>query len=147
MAAAARPHRIDVPENLLRLHRKISDIRRSLSDTDQTASEFGDRAGILWGWQPSSRAAGKIGECDTMSTAVVKVGRMATHDVSLNISRPIPVGNVDIEIPVRRNGRAFGRVKISKGSIDWMPANKSKTAYWLDWAEFARFMADNGRPV
>jgi hypothetical protein len=72
---------------------------------------------------------------------------MATHDVSLNITKPIPVGNVDIEIPVRRNGRAFGKVKISKGAIDWMPANKSKTAYYLDWAEFARVMAEYGHPV
>lgn len=72
---------------------------------------------------------------------------MATHEVSLKIGSPIPVGKVDVEIPVRRNGRAFGKVKISRGSIDWMPANKSKTAYWLDWAEFARFMAENGNPV
>ncbi|HLN06643.1 MAG TPA: hypothetical protein VK217_10215 [Acidimicrobiales bacterium] len=72
---------------------------------------------------------------------------MANHEVSLTISRPIPVGNVDIEIPVRRTGRAFGKVKISKGSIDWMPANKSKTAYWLDWGEFAKVMAEHGRPV
>lgn len=69
---------------------------------------------------------------------------MATHDVSLTIPRPIPVGNVDIEIPVRRNGRAFGKVKISKGSIDWMPANKSKTAYSLEWADFAKVMAERG---
>jgi hypothetical protein len=47
---------------------------------------------------------------------------MANHEVSLNISRPIPVGNVDIEIPVRRNRRAFGKVNVSKGSIDWVPA-------------------------
>jgi hypothetical protein len=72
---------------------------------------------------------------------------MATHDVSLNISQAIPVGNVDVEIAVRRNGRAFGRVKISKGAIDWMPANKSKTAYYLDWSEFANFMAQDGHPV
>ena len=72
---------------------------------------------------------------------------MATHEVSLNISRAIPVGNVDIEVAVRRNGRAFGRVKISKGSIDWMPANKSKTAYYLDWSEFAKLMAQDGHPV
>lgn len=71
---------------------------------------------------------------------------LMAHDVSLNISRPIPVGNVDVEIPVRRNSRPFGKVKISKGSIGWMPANKSKTAYWLDWAEFAKVMDGNGRP-
>ena len=57
-----------------------------------------------------------------------------------NITKPIPVGNVDVEIPVRRNGRASGKVKISKGAIDRMPANKSKTAYYLDWSEFAKIM-------
>ena len=62
---------------------------------------------------------------------------MANHEVSLNITKPVPVGNVDIEIPVRRNGRAFGKVKISRGAIDWMPANKSRTAYYLDWGDFA----------
>ncbi len=72
---------------------------------------------------------------------------MATHEVSLNMSSPIKVGNVDLEIAVRRNGRAFGKVKISKGAIDWMPANKSKTAYYLDWGEFARFMAEHGHRV
>jgi hypothetical protein len=73
--------------------------------------------------------------------------RIGVAAVLLNVSRAIPVGNVDIEVAVRRNGRAFGRVKISKGSIDWMPANKSKTAYYLDWSEFARFMAQDGHPV
>ena len=72
---------------------------------------------------------------------------MANHEVSLNITRPIPIGSVDIEIPVRRNGRALGKVKISKGAIDWMPANKSKTAYYLDWSEFAKVMAEHGHSV
>jgi len=72
---------------------------------------------------------------------------MASHEVSLNISQPVPIGNVDIEIAVRRDGKAFGKVKISKGTIDWMPANKSKTAYYLDWAEFAKFMAETGHRV
>jgi hypothetical protein len=72
---------------------------------------------------------------------------MPTHEVSLNISQAIPVGNVDIEIAVRRDGRACGKVKISKGAIDWMPANKSRTTYYLDWSEFAKIMADEGHPV
>jgi hypothetical protein len=28
-----------------------------------------------------------------------------------------------------------------------MPANKSKTAYYLDWSDFAKVMAENARPV
>jgi hypothetical protein len=72
---------------------------------------------------------------------------MANHEVSLNISRPIPVGNVDIEVVVRRNGRAFGKVKVSRGSIDWLPAQKSRRGYWLDWSEFAKFIAEHGNPL
>ena len=51
---------------------------------------------------------------------------IATHDVSLNLTKPIPVGSVDIEVPVRRNGRAFGKAKISKGAIDWMRRTRAK---------------------
>jgi hypothetical protein len=28
-----------------------------------------------------------------------------------------------------------------------MPANKGKSAYYLDWSEFAKVMAEYGRPV
>lgn len=72
---------------------------------------------------------------------------MANHEVSLNGSRPVPVGNVDIEAIVRRDGRALGGVKISRDSIDWLPANKSKRGYWLEWNEFAKLMREQGNPL
>jgi hypothetical protein len=41
---------------------------------------------------------------------------MASHEVSLNLSRPVPI-------------------------------NRSKTAYHLDWPEFAKVMAEAGHPA
>lgn len=70
---------------------------------------------------------------------------MAKHDVALNISQPIPVGSADIEIVVRQDDKAFGRVKISRGSIDWLPAHKQK-AHWMDWNQFSRLMSEQGNP-
>jgi hypothetical protein len=115
-----------------------------------TRSREGQTPLSIKGGQQRSAAARLVVVADSLG-APCRAGRiawaMATHEVSLNITKPIPVGNVDIEVPVRRNGRAFGKVKISKGAIDWMPANKSKTAYYLDWSEFAKVMAEYGRAV
>lgn len=69
---------------------------------------------------------------------------MATHEVQLKIAHPVSVGNVDVEIPVKRDGKPLGRLKISKGGIDWIPSPKSKSGYRLDWAEFDTAMQEKG---
>ena len=46
---------------------------------------------------------------------------MATHDVTMNLSHPITVKNVDVEFEVRSDGELMGKVQISRGGIDWMP--------------------------
>jgi hypothetical protein len=69
---------------------------------------------------------------------------MAKHDVELKVGHAISIGNKDIELPVKRDGKAFGRLRISTGSIDWVPAGKQKAGYWLDWATFADVMAKHG---
>jgi hypothetical protein len=70
---------------------------------------------------------------------------MAKHDVELWIDHPINIGNRDVQFPVAADGKAYGRVQISKGGIDWMPAKKQKAGYWLTWQEFADLMAEHGR--
>jgi hypothetical protein len=72
---------------------------------------------------------------------------MPSHDVFLSIRRPIELGRVDIEVEVRSDRELLGRVRISKGAIDWMPSYKSKTAYSMAWERFADFMEGNGRQV
>ena len=46
---------------------------------------------------------------------------MPVHDVTMNLSHPITVKNVDVEFEVRSDGELQGKVQISKGGIDWTP--------------------------
>ena len=69
---------------------------------------------------------------------------MATHEITLKIPRGIEVANTDIEVFVREDGEILGRVRISSGSIDWIPrmGRRSKT---MRWRKFAETMEELGR--
>jgi hypothetical protein len=69
---------------------------------------------------------------------------MAKHEVGLDVKMLVAVGNVDVEIPVKADGRALGRLRISKGGVDWTPARKQKP-YRMTWEQFARVMSDEGK--
>jgi len=69
---------------------------------------------------------------------------MSRHEVKMWLSTELPVGNVDIEFPVRVDGGALGRLQVSTGSVDWLPSPKRKAGYWLSWSEFADLMAEHG---
>jgi hypothetical protein len=64
---------------------------------------------------------------------------VATHNVSMKIAHAMDVGNVDVEFEIRKGTRLMGRVKLSKGSIDWTPANARKSRK-ATWTEFAAWM-------
>jgi hypothetical protein len=63
---------------------------------------------------------------------------MATHDVTMNLSHPITVMNVDVEFEVRSDGELMGKVQISRGGIDWMPFKSHPRA--ATWEQFAAWM-------
>ena len=71
---------------------------------------------------------------------------MPTHDISLKILHSLEVVNTDIEVEVREDGELLGRIRISRGSIDWIPAQK-RSARRLSWRKFAEVMEENGRAV
>jgi hypothetical protein len=64
---------------------------------------------------------------------------MPQHDVTLSVAHPIGIGNVDVVFEVRRANQLLGRVKISKGGIDWVPAHK-RQGIPVDWKEFSEWM-------
>jgi hypothetical protein len=64
---------------------------------------------------------------------------MAKHQINLRIPKPIEVVNRDIEVVVYEDDRRLGRLRISRGSIDWTPAS-GKNARHMSWAAFARMM-------
>jgi hypothetical protein len=68
-------------------------------------------------------------------------------NLKLRVSRAMEVVNADAEIEVRgTDGELMGRLLVSKGSVDWAPANK-KLRHRLGWRQFARLMEDEGRLV
>jgi hypothetical protein len=71
--------------------------------------------------------------------------RMTTHEVRLKIAKPIEIQRTDIELEVSSNNAKLGSLKISKGSVDWIPSNNSINYYELTWEQLAQIMEDNGR--
>jgi hypothetical protein len=68
-------------------------------------------------------------------------------NLKLKVSRAMEVVNADAEIEVRTTeGDLIGRLLLSKGSIDWAPANK-QLRHRLRWKQFARLMEERGRRV
>ena len=63
---------------------------------------------------------------------------MATDDVTMNLSHPITVLNVDVEFEVRVDGDLMGEVEISRGGIDWMPFKSHPRA--ATWEQFVAWM-------
>lgn len=61
---------------------------------------------------------------------------MATHNVFFNLPRR-ELGNSDVIIEVFTEEEKFGTVTISKGAIEWYPAN-AKNPYKLNWTRFDR---------
>lgn len=70
---------------------------------------------------------------------------MPAHDIDVTVPAQ-SIKNKDMEVAIRADGRSFGRVKISRGSIDWVPANSDLTRR-MTWERFADLMRDHGRPV
>ena len=71
---------------------------------------------------------------------------MPSHDVSLNLHTKV-VAHKDIEVKVRSDGSALGALLISKGNLEWLPANNSVNKYRLSWEEFSEVMLSKGRRV
>jgi hypothetical protein len=69
---------------------------------------------------------------------------MPTHEIKLRIPKAIEVLNKDVEVIVYEDERKLGRLRISKGSIDWTPAS-GKNARHMRWSAFAQLM-EQGTP-
>lgn len=69
---------------------------------------------------------------------------MATHEVNLNLHTKI-ITHKDVEIEVKSDGSKLGTLLISKGNVEWLPANNSVTKYRLSWEQFAEIMVEHGK--
>ena len=70
---------------------------------------------------------------------------MSKHEVQVTLPKGLVVGNTDVEIPVKVDGSPMGRLKVSKGGVDWMPSGNSKTRHVVTWEKLAELLIEHGR--
>lgn len=66
---------------------------------------------------------------------------MAKHNVHINLPWS-EIGKTDVEFQIYQNGEKFGKIKISKGAIEWFPKN-AKKPYKIGWSAFDRMIKDH----
>jgi hypothetical protein len=67
------------------------------------------------------------------------------HTVTFNVPRRT-LGREDIEFVVEKDGVRFGTLLVSKGAVEWRPANKVYRRR-LRWGRFDQLMREAGRRV
>lgn len=60
------------------------------------------------------------------------------HKVSMRQPKDSVV-NRDVEFMIYKNNRKLGTLRVSRGSIDWIPSNGTVARY-LSWSDFALIM-------
>ena len=68
---------------------------------------------------------------------------MAQHSVDFVVPER-PLGKADVEFKVKRDGEALGRLKVSNGTIVWVPKN-CKYGFKMNWPDFAQIMESEGK--
>jgi hypothetical protein len=63
---------------------------------------------------------------------------MATHVIEVELPAKV-VLHKDVRFTIRSDGAKLGELHISKGTIDWLPANK-QSAISLSWEKFAELV-------
>ncbi len=65
---------------------------------------------------------------------------MADHDVFITLPER-QLGRADAEFRIKRNSQAYGKLRVSEGGLEWVPANK-QSGIRIAWTEFDRFARD-----
>ena len=68
---------------------------------------------------------------------------MAQHDVSFTVPERA-LGKADLEFRVKRDGKVLGRLKVSNGTIVWVPKDASY-GYKMGWVDFDEYMQEHGK--
>jgi len=67
---------------------------------------------------------------------------MATHEIYMTMPPKI-VLNKDTEFDVYSDGAMLGTLKVSRGTIEWRPANRQH-GYHLEWEAFNQLVQKEG---
>lgn len=67
---------------------------------------------------------------------------MAKHEVTFNIPER-ELGKADVEFKVKRDKSVLGKLKVSNGTLVWVPRDKTY-GFKIDWVKFDELMKTNG---
>lgn len=65
---------------------------------------------------------------------------MAKHNVYVNLPG-VELGKKDVFFDVYKDGKKFGTITISKGSIEWYPTHAKKT-HKMGWSKFDKMVKE-----
>ncbi|WP_324316369.1 hypothetical protein [Povalibacter sp.] len=68
---------------------------------------------------------------------------MAQHDVSFTIPER-SLGKADLEFKIKRDREMVGRLKVSNGTMVWVPKN-AQYGYRINWVRFDELMREHGK--
>lgn len=68
------------------------------------------------------------------------------HEVTMDISTKF-ILHKDVKVEVKKDSKKLGTLLISKGNIEWLPANNSVNKKRLSWVKLAELLAEQGRDV
>ncbi len=68
---------------------------------------------------------------------------MAKHDVRFTLPERA-LGRADVEFRVKRDGKAFGRLKVSNGTIVWVSGG-GIYGYKMPWVDFDALMKKHAK--
>lgn len=66
---------------------------------------------------------------------------MAKHNVHINIPWR-EIGKTDVEFKILKDDELFGKIKISKGALEWYPKN-AKNPYKISWSNFDKLIQNH----
>jgi len=68
------------------------------------------------------------------------------HTVSMSLPKTT-ISKPDVEFAIKKNGVLLGKLKISKGNIQWWPSGASKNGYRLSWSTLGEVFLNHGTPI
>ena len=68
------------------------------------------------------------------------------HSIGIKIPK-MQVLNSDVEFVIREDGRLLGRLKVSQGNLEWMPAGNSVRTYKVRWRDLTEVIQHRVKPT
>jgi len=68
---------------------------------------------------------------------------MAQHKVRFTVPER-ELGKADIEFKINRDGKSFGKLKISNGTVVWVQKDATY-GYKMGWIDFDKLMVEHGK--